>query len=336
MSIKNKSIDKELWRMDKISIIIPIYKVENYLERCIESVLSQTYKNIEIVLIDDGSPDNCGLICDNYAEKEQRIRVIHKENGGLSDARNVGIELATGEYLMFVDSDDWIDYDMVEILHKVSVYKKADIVECSYRSIFNDRIEEETNCTADIITGDRIFALEGMLDWKYFKAVAWNKLYHRSVFSDIRYPKGKYHEDEFTTYKYFYNAKRLCYVDVSKYNYDRTRETSITGGGFKESNLDACFALRERIDFFRENNIKKLEKKLNDVYGYVLFDCINKSIDNEIKSEKIEQLVIQAQSDIEYFKNHPINKEYYKKLVLLSKGYKEYMKSYRREKLWLV
>ena len=152
----------------KISVIVPIYKVENYLKRCIDSIRKQTYQNLEIILVDDGSPDMCGEMCERYAQEDSRIRVLHKENGGLSDARNVGIEAATGEYIAFVDSDDWIDDKMYEVLYDTLLKCDADIAECSYRNLYADCIVVETNCTGNVVEGDNIFALEAMLDWRYF------------------------------------------------------------------------------------------------------------------------------------------------------------------------
>ena len=127
----------------KISVIVPIYKVENYLNRCVESIRKQTYRNLEIILVDDGSPDACGEMCDRYAQEDSRIRVIHKENGGLSDARNAGIEVAAGEYIAFIDSDDWIDDKMYEVLYHTLLKYDADIAECSYRNLFGDSHIEE-------------------------------------------------------------------------------------------------------------------------------------------------------------------------------------------------
>lgn len=318
--------------MEKISVIVPVYKVEKYLERCVTSIRNQTYENLEIILVDDGSPDNCGKMCDEYAKEDSRIKVLHKENGGLSDARNKGIEGSTGEYIAFVDSDDWLDIDMIEILYKMSKKHDADIAECSYRNMFKDCIREETRCTAEQIVGDNIFALEGMLDWKYFKPVAWNKLYHRSVIGDIRYPKGKLHEDEFTTYKYMYAAKKLVYIDVSKYNYDRSRDDSITGSKFKEKNLEVCEAFRERVDFFREHGLISLEEKMNNTYLWILFDRLDRCVEENIEGDMIQRLVEQARQDVEYFKDRPVLKEYYDKLVLFSRGFKEYKNDYNKKK----
>jgi len=309
---------------DKISIIVPIYKVEQYLERCITSITAQTYKDVEIILVDDGSPDNCGKICDTYAKADKRIKVIHKSNGGLSDARNVGIDNSTGEYIIFIDSDDWIDIDMVQVLYNVIKKYDADIAECSYRNHYPEFIKEETSCNGEVIIADPIFALECMLDWKYYKTNAWNKLYKRSVIGDIRYPKGRIHEDEFTTYKYFYRAKKLVYVDVSKYNYDRSRVDSITGEKFREDNLDACWAFRERLDFFEKNNLKMLEKKMCDNYCWLVLDLAYKCYLNKITGPKVQLLIAQVKKDIDYFKDHYINSYYYNEFKILATGLNHY------------
>ncbi len=314
--------------MEKISVIVPIYKVENYLERCVNSIRNQTHKNLEILLVDDGSPDRCGEMCDSYAKEDTRITVIHKENGGLSDARNVGIEASTGEYLAFVDSDDWLDPDMLELLYKMAKKHGADIAECSWRNIYKDCIIEETSCTAEQIVGDNVVALAGMLDWKYFKPIACNKLYHKSVIGNVRFPKGKIHEDEFTVYKYVYAAKKIAYIDVSRYNYDRSRTDSITGTEFKAQNLVVCEAFRERIDFFREHKLDALEEKMNNAYFWVLFDRLDKCIELEIESDKIDDLVKQAQKDIEYFRGRPLQKQYYEKLQVLGLGFDKYKEMY--------
>lgn len=310
-----------------VSVIVPVYKVEDYLERCVNSIRSQTYRNLEIILVDDGSPDNCGRICDFYAKADSRVKVIHKPNGGLSDARNAGIECATGEYIAFIDSDDWIDEDMIELLYKMIIKHNADIAECSYRNVYDDSIEEETNSTGEQIVGDNVFALEKMLEWKYFKPVVWNKLYRYSVIGDVRYPVGKIHEDEFTTYKYMYAAHKLVYVDVSKYNYKRGRKNSITGAVFTEQGFDACEAYRERVDFFREHGLCDLEEKINNAYFWILFNCLDRYIKQGIEGKRIHLLVEQARKDLKYFRSRPLNRAYYDKLALFSQGidvYKEY------------
>ena len=309
-----------------ISVIVPVYKVEKYLKRCVESIVNQTYRNLEIILVDDGSPDRCGEMCEQFAHEDDRIKVIHKENGGLSDARNAGLEIYKGSYVVFVDSDDWLDADMIEILYKTLKKNKADIAECSYRNYFCDCIKEETECNAEIVVGNSEFALESMLDWKYFKPNAWNKLYKRSVIADIRYPKGKLHEDEFTTYKYIYNAERLVYVDVSKYNYDRRRTDSITGEKFREANLDACLAFRERMYFLQEKGISSFEKKMNDIYCWVVLDRLYKCYLENVNGPKVKQTIDYVKRDLIFLKSHDVDPWYITEFEMLSRNFKKYCK----------
>lgn len=169
-----------------------------------------------------------------------------------------------------------------------------------------------------------------MLDWRYFKPVAWNKLYKKEIIADIRYPKGKLHEDEFTTYKYFYNAKRLIYVDTAKYNYDRRREDSITGKRFREDNLDACWAFRERVDFFYQNEISKLYLKMNNIYCWYVLESLHKCYVNHISGPKVDALLEQVKKDIDFFGKKEINESFLNNFKLLvSKG----LDGYEREKL---
>lgn len=303
-----------------VSIIVPVYKVEQYLSRCVDSILQQSYSNLEIILVDDGSPDSCGMICDEYQKKDSRVQVIHKSNGGLSDARNYGIEAAQGKYLAFVDSDDWLDFDMIDILYRVLTSQDADIAECSYRNLYADCVKEETSCSGEIICGNNLFALEGMLDWKYFKPNAWNKLYKREVIGDIRYPKGKIHEDEYTTYKYFYNAKKLAYVDISKYNYDCRRTDSITGDKFREANLDACWAFKERVLFFEENHLNSLEEKMNNAYCWQVLHCAYRCYKEQIAGRRVDELVSMAKQDIPYLKKHKVYPWYITEFEMLQHG----------------
>lgn len=311
----------------EISVIVPVYKVEQYLPRCIQSILRQTYKNIEAILVDDGSPDGCGAICDEYAKEDSRVQVLHKPNGGLSSARNAGIEQARGHYIAFVDSDDWIDADMLEILYNAVKKYDAQIAECSFRSIYPNCIREETACTAACIEGTNLDALEGILDWNHFKSVAWNKLYARETIGDIRYPLGKLHEDEYTTYKFFYNAEKLVYVDVSKYNYNCTRTDSIMTDNFREDNLDGCFAMRERIRFFREHGITSLEEKADNVYCWVLLEKLYAAYSAKVKGPKLDQALAMVAEDAVYFRQHPLDLDYLEKLEFIAaKGLSAYGK----------
>lgn len=206
-----------------ISVIVPIYGVEAYLHQCVDSLLTQTHKNLEIILVDDGSPDGCGAICDEYAAKDSRVRVIHKKNGGLSDARNAGIDVAQGEYIGFVDSDDWVMPDMYEYLLQGILGYQTDISYCGYvnvRTAWIDYRNEET---------DKVYTTETALNELFFDRLgnfAWNKLYKAELWQDVRFPVGKNFEDIRTTYKLFERASRIAILKEPKYYY-RIREDSI-------------------------------------------------------------------------------------------------------------
>ena len=185
---------------DKITIVVPVYKVEKYLRRCIESILQQTYKNIEIILVDDGSPDNCGKICDEYKEKDNRIIVIHKENGGLSDARNAGIDIATGKYIAFIDSDDYVANNFISSLYDVCIKNECEIAQCKFKRVTEDYKEEQKEISETTILDGKSAIKEIYGQNDVYTIVAWNKLYLKNLFNDIRYTVGKIHEDESTTY----------------------------------------------------------------------------------------------------------------------------------------
>ncbi len=235
--------------MDLISVIVPIYKVETYLNRCVESIVHQTYKNLEIILVDDGSPDNCPALCDEWAQKDNRIRVIHKSNGGLSDARNAGINIAVGDYIAFVDGDDWISFSYIELLYKAAKEHNADIAACDIKivSSFEEPVESQKPISVCEYTPEK--ALQTVIQGKFFRAVAWNKLYKREQIAKYRFPIGKYHEDEFFTYKVIAESTKLVFVDQKLYFYFQ-REGSIMNTT-SPKHLDALEAYVERLAFLK-------------------------------------------------------------------------------------
>ncbi len=239
-----------------ISVIVPIYKVERYLKKCVETIMNQTYSNLEIILVDDGSPDSCGVICEELAKKDSRIKVIHKNNGGLSDARNEGIRTSTGEYLLFVDSDDFISYSMIETLYKSIKKNNADMVACGYKKVFSSGIVEEQQFSVknreEILTGEDatkrlLYLMEpGMV-------VAWNKLERRELWKNMEFPVGKQHEDDFTTYRLMYNSSKVVLINDPLYYYTQ-REDSIIGTGFSLKSIDKIEAYEKACAFFKEKN----------------------------------------------------------------------------------
>lgn len=229
-----------------ITIIIPVYKVEKYLKRCIDSVLSQSYPNWELILVDDGSPDNCPAMCDEYASKDARIKVIHKPNGGLSSARNAGLEVMQGEYVTFLDSDDYFHPDVLSDTYQLAVSEQADIVQFSF-------IRGKSDCFPPIQkTGSfSVFDNHSIFYSSVQKIILWGKLYKSSLWKDIRMPVGKINEDDATTWKLYYRSRKTVYLDTPYYYYYEN-PTSIMAQQNKAVKLDFIEAYLERIEFFSQ------------------------------------------------------------------------------------
>lgn len=247
---------------DLISIIIPVYKVEEYLEKCIESVLKQTYTNLQIILVDDGSPDNCGKICDEYAKKDPRIEVIHKVNGGLSDARNVGIAKAKGKYIGFVDSDDYIKEDMYEILINVIKEYDADVSICNLYDVIDGK-EYIRNNENGIQEYSRLEILKEVLLDKNIQSYAWNKLYKKELFDEIKYPIGKKYEDIGTTFYVFEKCNKIVVTSKPEYYYLK-RSDSLVNNVTESTVLDYTDIIIQRY-LYTQKNIEKL-RKYNNYY----------------------------------------------------------------------
>lgn len=241
-----------------ISIVVPVYNVYPFVKECIESICNQTYKNIEIILVDDGSTDNSGKVCEEYRKDDSRIRVIHQNNQGLSAARNAGIQIANGEFLMFVDSDDRIHPMMVQAMYDAMAQNRAELVICSYRMI--QEKESKDSLTQKLTIDEReIEVLSGRecvkrmysSNQKVDFIVAWNKLYRKSMFSELEYPVGRLHEDEFLTYKILYPLNRCVFLNVPLYEY-RFRTGSIMGRKDVKRLQDKIEAFEERCVYFEQ------------------------------------------------------------------------------------
>ncbi len=239
--------------MELISVIIPIYKVERYLDRCIESVVNQTYKNLEIILVDDGSPDNCPFICDDWAKKDNRIKVIHKLNGGLSDARNNGLKVASGEYISFVDSDDWVESCFLEKLYRIMQQENADVVGCGVAYASEEgKILKSKSCSKPLLNMTKIEALRQLILEKEITQTVWNKLYRREVIRDILFEVGKCHEDDFWTYRIIDRANKVTMISDLLYNYLQ-REGSIMGNGYTIKRIDGLEARFLRMQYLQKH-----------------------------------------------------------------------------------
>lgn len=235
-----------------ISVIIPVYNASQYLNECVESIVQQTYNNLEIILVDDGSKDDSSQICDEWKKKDSRIHVIHKKNGGGAQARNVGIEHANGKLIAFVDSDDFIHERMYEVLYDIMKENAADIVECGY--VTNKREWESGVITQNNMLGvyDRQQAMAQNIEDKILRQLVWNKLYTRDVVSDIRFVEGKFIDDEFWTYRVIGNAKKTVVSDMALYYY-RQQEDSAMHQRYSLKWLDAVEAKACRQEFLEEN-----------------------------------------------------------------------------------
>ena len=233
-----------------VSVIVPIYKVEEYLERCVDSILKQTYQNIEIILVDDGSPDKCGLICDEYSFKDHRIKVLHKVNGGLSDARNAGIDVASGQYITFIDSDDYVADNYVEELIRAIQGTQSDM-----SMVAAQVVSESSPC---LLNGNKgnitcISSNEAIIRSLHLslRQSAWGKLYKTEVFSDIRFPKGMLYEDLAITYQVFDKIEKMAISDAKLYKYV-IRPGSIMQSSFNILHYNSLIVADQAMDFVIE------------------------------------------------------------------------------------
>ena len=270
--------------MPKINVIVPIYKVEPYLRRCIDSLLAQTYKDFQIILVDDGSPDKCGQICDEYAEKHNNIRVIHKENGGLSSARNAGIDLSlaesNSEWLTFVDSDDYLHPRYLEILYSTAKENDVKISACAYRVTDGTKTSDETLTDEAVLRDPEAFWCRT----RGYAVVAVCKLYKKELFDSTRYPLGKLHEDEFTTHKLLFSCEKIAYNPSKLYSYYQNNE-GITKSTWSPKRLDGIEAIESQIEFFKEKGFKTAYKKS----FFALANLIRYHLEKELESENCSE-----------------------------------------------
>lgn len=279
-----------------ISIIVPVYNVEQYLRRCVDSLVNQTYRNLEIILVDDGSPDRCGEICDDYAEKDDRIVVIHKPNGGLSDARNKGIDIARGDYIMFIDSDDWIEKEACKELVKIATKEQADIIPFGVNNVYdNGKIESyPIKFKGNITSADCIKALiYNIKDYGIFN-YACNKMYSIDLFDNIRFQSGKLAEDQGMTYKLFHIAKRIYVCDKQLYNYYQ-RVGSISDSQYRPQLIvDRHYLWMERLIFIKKYYPELADMQKAQILGAVYAAIIklqNDSNYDEFRKE-IKQMAV--------------------------------------------
>lgn len=291
-----------------ISIIVPIYKVEAYLDKCVESIVNQTYKNLEIILVDDGSPDNCPEMCDVWAEKDNRIKVIHKPNGGLSDARNAGMKVANGEYVAFIDSDDYIADEFVAQLYDVMLKEQSDIAECEVLKFKEDGIPSVSYTDYNFKSYDTKQGLSMLMAENEFRQHVWNKLYKSDIALSVEFAKGKLNEDEFWTYQVFGKAKKVSKINTPMYFYLQ-RSSSIMGASYNIRRLDALEAKAIRQNYIETKFSDLAEQSKIDLFGSCIFACqsVMKYMSGEDKKKALN--IIKG-----YVKKYKLTRQELKKL----------------------
>lgn len=238
---------KRGFEMPKISVIVPVYRVEDYLNRCVKSVLAQTFNDFELILVDDGSPDNCPAMCDAWAESDDRIKVIHKENGGLSDARNAGLDIAAGEYVSFLDSDDYFHPQILQALYEGLLTHDTAICLCKFVKTSGEPLDESTPLPAAEKWETERYYLHDSMN----ATIACAKLYRKECFDNVRYPVGKVHEDEFLTYRILFRHTHLSVVKAPLYGYFRN-EQGITRSHWNPKRMMIFDAYEEQLIYFRK------------------------------------------------------------------------------------
>ena len=256
--------------MEVISVIVPVFNVEPFLNQCIRSIVQQEYTELEIILVDDGSTDSSSQICDEWAEKDKRIKVIHTENGGGGRARNIALDIAKGKFIGFVDSDDYIAPSFYKHLMEVFT-DEIDIAECSYLETGGDNAQF-TDFSESIMKYTALEAMKENIQDHFFRQLIWNKLYRRSVIGDIKFPEGKKIDDEFWTYRVIGNARMLIRSNAKLYAY-RQQENSVMHSMKPEKRLQALEAKVQRHDYICEYFPKLLENSLSNLW----FSCIYQS-----------------------------------------------------------
>lgn len=289
---------KEEAQTELLSVIVAAYNIEDYIERGLDSIRNQTYRRLEIIVVDDGSTDETGRICDRAAAADERIRVIHKENGGLADARNTGMQNMTGRYLAFMDGDDWIDPDMYERMLVALKDQAADAAVCRYRRVYRDRTDDGSV--------DRVVVFEGQETLEYYvrereeydiQNAAWNKLYRREIIGDITFPVGKWYEDILFTTVALSRVQRCVYLDTAHYNYIIDREGSIMSAKINSRTFtDHIPAYFEKTEFLKQLG----RQDLADIHDYFIYKRLllfynqldqSDSPDDKVYREKLTQII---------------------------------------------
>ena len=273
--------------MKKISVIVPIFKVEQYLENCINSIINQTYENLEIILVDDGSPDNCGAICDEFAVKDNRIKVIHKENGGISSARNAGLDIATGDLIAFIDSDDWIEPEMLTVLERILSENNADFSVCGMIADFGVAVIKNKSSVSNVVKVDKPEIFNLILNAPNFYGYAWNKLYRREIIGDLRFDESlMYCEDLDFCVRLAEKCNFAVFTKEKFYHYMQ-HSASMTGEtGFTPRKLSVLKAYENILPYYEKYNPENLSI-IRKNYLKIAINIKGRMLHNKVKDTEI-------------------------------------------------
>ena len=296
--------------MTKISVIVPVYNVEQYIDKCVTSILNQSYCNFELVLIDDGSPDNCPALCDKWAERDSRIVVIHQKNGGLSAARNAGIDWvfanSDSQWITFIDSDDWVHEKYLEFLHKAVTKHQVLVAIGGYQKTAGENPPVDENHTdGELLETEACFR-----EHNINAIISCGKLFSRECFEGVRFPVGRLHEDEFTTHKLLFRHEQVVYIPEPLYAYYENPD-SITHVAWSPRRIDALDAYQERIEYFRQSSRDRMFHWTLDVYIWYIIAMRETVIglNNELSKKYSKVLFKRLRKElIHYRKDAPIQK----------------------------
>ena len=283
---EEKMIQKVDQKSPLISIIVPAYKVEKYIRRCLDSLVNQTYQNLQIILIDDGSPDQSGQICDEYASKDPRITVIHQKNGGLSDARNKGLDLASGDYIGFVDSDDWVHTEMYQQLMEAVLEHHVDIAICGHYYATRSEVYQPYKRSGLEIYDTRQALLELIKD-ETFRNFMWNKIYKKDLFEGVRFPKGQVMEDMAVAYRLFLKAERIALLDRPLYYYAVDNPGSISSNLTLKFLYDHILFLDQRLQDLKVDYPEILERQVMQIVklSMMFYEKYDRKVDSKYMKE---------------------------------------------------
>ena len=279
-----------------ISVIVPVYNVAPWLDRCLQSIVNQTYKTLEIILVDDGSTDASALMCDQWALKDGRIRVIHKRNGGVSDAKNAGIEAAMGDYFSFVDPDDWPDLTMIDTLYAAVTDHQADMAICGFLFVHDDHSKHWQRCSEKTFVLNNQQLMQALLERRKFisYSYSWNKLYARRLWDTVRFPVGKRFEDTWVRSKLYAQCQKVVVVDKELYFYRQREDSILHSGNHAQLVLESLEASKQDCDFLK-TQYPHLQTQINAVFLTELMNAfINQPRDKEPLPAKAKKELVEV------------------------------------------